>query len=224
MEAKELNYKNILKNVSFRIYKGERVCFVGKSGSGKSTILRMLNKLIAPSSGEIYFKNENVLKISPKNLRKKVSLIFQEPTLFSNTIKEEFFWLKKLKIYDNLEIKEELINQTIKICDLESLCGKSTKTFSGGEKQKLAIARSIITKPEVLLMDEPTSALDIVSNEKVMGNVFKENPEMTFVIVSHDLEVIKKADRIYAVKDGTLKEYDLINIEKIKDFLDEIYS
>lgn len=187
------NQKVVLNNLSFSINKGEIFGLVGKSGSGKSTLLRLMNGYITPDNGKIYLLGQHLTKKNNNQLVKKTSTIFQSFNLLSN-----------LNVIDNvlLPIKLRGLNkkdyynrakQLLEFVGLNDFEYNYIKTLSGGEKQRVAIARSLITNPDVIFCDEPTSALDDIVSYDVLSLLNKINKEFntTIVIVSHNINVIK---------------------------------
>lgn len=160
--VKKFNNKEVLKGINFSIKKGEKVVIIGPSGSGKSTFLRCLNLLEVPDKGEIFFEGNKVDYNNFNNLyRQKIGMIFQHFNLFSNLTVKENITLAPINLkLETPESADKLANELLKKVGLLDKANKYPKQLSGGEKQRVAIARTLAMKPKVILFDEPTSALD----------------------------------------------------------------
>lgn len=197
--------KRILEDVSFSIEKGELIFIVGPSGGGKSSLLKIIGSLKEQSRGEILFEGENYKNINPLSLRKKVRYCFQNPTLFGRKVIEDLeypFNISKEKV------DMERIKYLLKKFNLEeSILEKQSDVLSGGEKQRIALIRSLIFMPEVLLLDEVTSALDEENKmitEKALIDL--KDDGVTLVFVTHDQEqVIRHKGRVIEMKNGKVK-------------------
>lgn len=199
---------NVLNNISFTINKGERIGFVGSSGSGKSTIFKLLTKLYSLNEGKILIDGEDINNISNKTLRKNISLISQNPYIFNFSI------LDNLKI-GNLDASNDEVIESCKKADIydvimdlddkfNTFVGEGGVMLSGGEKQRLAIARTLLTKSNIILFDEATSALDNVTQDKVQKAIYGLDKDKTILIIAHRLSTINKCDRIVVVDDGNI--------------------
>ena len=199
---------NVLNNISFTINKGERIGFVGSSGSGKSTIFKLLTKLYSLNEGKILIDGEDINNISNKSLRKNISLISQSPYIFNFSI------LDNLKI-GNLDASNDEVIESCKKADIydvimdlddkfNTFVGEGGVMLSGGEKQRLAIARTLLTKSNIILFDEATSALDNVTQDKVQKAIYGLDKDKTILIIAHRLSTINKCDRIVVVDDGNI--------------------
>lgn len=199
----------IFKNVNLIVKKGEVISIIGKSGSGKSTFLKCLNRLEEINGGEILFDNKNINNYPISILRQKIGLVFQDYNLFEHLTVFENLIIGLIKIKNYSQTKSEKMTLDIlKKIDLLDKKDKFPDELSGGQKQRVAIARSMLMKPDIILLDEPTSALDKEFKESVLNliaELIEEN--MTLIIVSHEEEFVKKvSDRVIELKNNKLKE------------------
>lgn len=209
---KSFNNKKILKNITFNVEKGDRLAIIGPSGCGKSTCLRCLNMLETPDSGDIIFDNINLMNNKNKlsEIRRHIGMVFQSFNLFLNlTVLENIILAPtKLKIMNKTESIKEA-KELLKRFNLIDKINNYPKELSGGEKQRVAIIRTLIMKPKIILFDEPTSALDpemVNEVEDVIKTIAFEG--MTMIIVSHEMKFIKNvATQVMFLKDGSILEY-----------------
>ncbi len=199
----------ILKKINVTITKDKGITgIVGPSGSGKTTFLRLLNKLISPSQGEITLNNSYQYSTQPsRELRKKIGLLHQNPFLFPGTVKANVEYGPQIW---NIPLSFEEINNLLRKVDLNPLkyIDRIASDLSGGEKQRVCLARTLANKPCVLLLDEPTSSLDIVSErivEETLNKLVKEDG-IKIIIVTHSLEQTKRlTDEIIFLKNGRIE-------------------
>lgn len=198
----------VLDNVSFDIKPGERIGFVGASGSGKSTIFSLLTKLYTLKDGNILIDRKPINNISTKSLRKHISLIPQNPYIFNFSIKDNLIIsnpkatddeiveaCKKSEIYERILEFDEKFNTEV---------GEGGVTLSGGEKQRLAIARSLLKKSNIILFDEATSALDNITQDKVQKAIYGLDKNKTILIIAHRLSTVINCDKIIVVDNGRI--------------------
>ena len=200
--GKDHNERKIFENFSFTISKGDMVAIMGKSGSGKTTLLNIIGGLESIDKGTYLFNGKDVSKFNEKELlqfrRKNISFVFQNFALINEysvmdnillPLKYRYRNIDKKKLADARELLDKL--------DIGYVCDQKIDNLSGGEKQRIAIARSLISNTNVLLADEPTGALDEKSGYMIM-ELFKqmENIGKTIIIVTHDIDVAKKCDYI----------------------------
>lgn len=196
--------KAILKavnGVSFDLYKGETLGIVGESGCGKSTLARSIIQLRRPNSGDVFFKNENLVDLSQKALkqyRQKLQMVFQDPyasldprMTVSQIIAEP---AKTFNCYSNKKQLNQAVVAMMEKVGLEPrFCNRYPHAFSGGQRQRIGIARALISSPEVIIADEPVSALDVSIQAQVL-NLFadlQKEHNLTYVFIAHDLSVVK---------------------------------
>ena len=201
------NYKDniIFSDVSFEIKKGDVVSIVGKSGCGKSTLLRCLNRLEDVTSGTIYLNGKNINDFNKNELRQKIGLVFQNYNLFEHlTIIENLtIGLKKIKKIPNTQA-EKLAISMLKRFGVEDKKNNYPDELSGGQQQRVAIIRTLLMKPQIILLDEPTSALDREMKHEVLkliNDLVKQN--YTLIIVSHEEDFVNKiSDKIIKLENG----------------------
>ncbi len=200
----------VLKDVSFDVGKGEVVCLIGASGSGKSTMLRCINLLEDIDEGSIVVLDQNINEIRNINAyRRSVGMVFQQFNLFHNINVLENCILAQVKVLkkDRKEAEEAALKQLEKV-GMKDFAHAYPATLSGGQKQRVAIARALCMEPGILLFDEPTSALDPEMVGEVL-NVIKELAEedMTMVVVTHEMGFAKDAaDKVIFMDDGRILE------------------
>lgn len=211
--VKYFGKREILKNVSFDVFQGDVICIIGASGSGKSTMLRCINMLETPTSGEIIYADRNVVEEQDKLTlyRTKVGMVFQQFNLFNNmTVLENcMVGLVKVLKQDKQTAMQTALRFLEKVGMAQYINAKPHQ-LSGGQKQRVAIARALAIQPQVLLMDEPTSALDtqmVGEVLAVMRELAKEG--LTMLIVTHEIAFARDvATRIIYVEDGVIVEDD----------------
>lgn len=214
IEVRNLHYKydyfskEVLKNINFTIEDKEKVAIVGRSGSGKSTLLMLLASMFWSSSGDIYVGNQCISDetVNKNDYRKQLGIVLQQSMLFNGTIREN--------IEMGREVRQDEFEQAVYNADLadliESFSAKENtiisedgSNISGGQKQRLCIARAILKHPKVILLDEPTSSLDNVSEGHIMENLFQM--QSTVIVVAHRLSNIEKFDRIIVLENGEIE-------------------
>ncbi|MBU1143204.1 MAG: ABC transporter ATP-binding protein/permease [Firmicutes bacterium] len=200
----------ILKKIYFSVPVGTICAFVGTTGSGKSTILKLCDGLYEPTEGIIKIFGKELNNTSRYDLKGKISVAFQETVLFNTTIYENI-------VFSNKNATEEMVQKAIHCACLEdfieklplglnTIVGEGGLLISGGERQRIGIARMLLKNAELFLMDEATSSLDNKTEEAVMNNVFKYYKDKTFIIVAHRLTTIQNADLIYVLDEGEIIE------------------
>lgn len=227
---KSFGKNEVLKDIDFSVKQGDVTCIIGASGSGKSTMLRCINLLERPTSGEILYKGEDIMK--KKNVaeyRSKVGMVFQQFNLFSNmtVLKNCMVGMTKVLKMDKEEAKQQAMYYLDKVGMAPFINGKPHQ-ISGGQKQRVAIARALAMHPDVLLFDEPTSALDpqmVGEVLEVMRNLAREG--LTMIVVTHEMAFAKEvANHVVYMQDGVICEegtpqeiFDNPQKQETKDFL-----
>jgi osmoprotectant transport system ATP-binding protein len=203
----------ILKGIDLNITKGEFVVLIGPSGCGKTTTLKMINKLISPTSGAIYLNGEDISKLDTIELRRSMGYVIQQTGLFPHmTVGENIGLVPSLKKWPEDKIKEK----TIELLNMvgmkqEDYIDRYPSELSGGQQQRVGVARAFATNPEIILMDEPFSALDPITRNQLQDELFNLQQELkkTIVFVTHDMdEALKLGDRICIMQDGDILQFD----------------
>ncbi|MFW9867874.1 MAG: phosphate ABC transporter ATP-binding protein [Candidatus Thorarchaeota archaeon] len=202
----QIGEKRILEDVTTSIDLKEITGIIGPSGSGKSTFLRLLNKLISPTEGTIIYNGTNMNSLPSQQIRKDVGMVQQQPFLFKGTVKINLLYGPK--IWNIAYTDDDLIELLQKVALEPDYLEREIDSLSGGEQQRVSLARSLANKPEVLLLDEPTSSLDIISEETIEETLLKLKEEgMKIIIVTHSLEQTERVtDCLIFLKNGKLIE------------------
>jgi ATP-binding cassette, subfamily B, bacterial len=219
----ELEFKNVsfkhqtaqykaLDNISFDIKKGETIAFVGPSGSGKSTLVKLLVGLYRPQEGEIYYDGIKGSEIDFDELRSQIGFVTQDTQLFAGTIKENLLFVNPSATENDLQValQKSSCTNLLKRAEkgIETVIGEGGLKLSGGEKQRIAIARALLRNPYLLIFDEATSALDSITEEEItetIRNVSSKGNQIT-VLIAHRLSTIMHADKIYVLERGEVVE------------------
>lgn len=200
--------REILKDISFEIKRGQKVAFVGHTGSGKTTLTQLLTRFYEPLSGSIEIDGTDIREFTLESYRSKLAAVFQDTTLFNDTIRHNLEYVRDSVTFEQVR---EACRQANILDFIEGLengfdteVGERGLKLSGGEKQRLAIARAIIADPEILILDEATSALD-AKTERLVQEAFDHLMEgRTSIIIAHRLSTIRHADRIFLFERGEL--------------------
>nr|QIT08314.1 putative ABC transporter B family member 9 [Siraitia grosvenorii] len=200
----------IFSGFSLFVPSGTTAALVGHSGSGKSTVISLLERFYDPDSGEVLIDGVNLKKLKLRWIREKIGLVSQEPILFTTTIRENIMYGKENATEKEIRAATELANAA-KFIDklpkgLDTMVGEHGTQLSGGQKQRIAISRAILKDPRILLLDEATSALDTESERIVQEALVRVMENRTTVVVAHRLTTIKNADTIAVVHQGKLLE------------------
>jgi len=203
---------NAIDGISFEIKLGETIAFVGPSGSGKSTLVKLLVGLYVPNAGAIYFNDINSGQIRYNPLRRQIGFVTQDTQLYAGTIKENLLFVNPAATDDDINVALKKAAATALVAKasngLDTILGESGMKLSGGEKQRLSIARALLRQPQLLIFDEATSALDSLTEEEITGtikNISQERKQMT-ILIAHRLSTIMHADTIYVLEKGKISE------------------
>ena len=184
------------------IYPGEKICFIGDSGSGKSTIGQLIERFYDVQEGGIFIDDINIKEYNLISLRKNISYVSQEPALFNNTI------INNIK-YGNPELKTEEIKKYAEICKIEEKLNENNfDNLSGGQKQRIALIRAILKKAKILILDEATSALDNQTEIEIRNFIFDyiNKNNITTIVISHKLKTFRNFNKVYKIDNGEIVE------------------
>ncbi len=203
---------NAIDRISFQVKRGETIAFVGPSGSGKSTLVKLLVGLYQPVKGEIFFNEISSTSLRYNQLRRQIGFVTQDTQLFAGTIKDNLLFVKAdatdFEIVEALKkaSAEKLILNSSK--GIDTVLGEGGMKLSGGEKQRISIARALLRNPKLLIFDEATSALDSLTEEEVTNTIRKisQNKEQITILIAHRLSTIMHADIIYVLEKGKIVE------------------
>ena len=214
------NNEVVLNNINLNIKGGKMSALVGHSGSGKSTILNLIPRFYNVKSGDIKIDNQSIYKTKIKSLRKQISLVSQDTTLFDDTIRNNIAYANMdatesdIKEAARLSYCEEFINELPN--KYETVIGENGIRLSGGEKQRISIARAMLKKTPIILLDEATSSLDSETEEKIQNAINILTKNKTTVVIAHRLSTILNSDQIFVVEKGEIlasgKHDELLNI------------
>lgn len=214
-----------LKNINLVVNDGEFICVMGPSGSGKTTLINVASTNDKASSGKVILNGLDIKGLSKDELavlrREKIGFVFQNFRLIEHlNVKENIIFPLILKALKYSEIDSRL-NRIIKVLQLEDIINRGVYELSGGQKQKVAVARAIIHEPVILFADEPTGNLDSISTEKIMNLFYKINKELgtSIIMVTHDSVSASYSDRVMFLRDGEIyneiyKDEDKVDFHK----------
>ena len=201
------NQVQALSNVNFSVEQGEYVAIMGESGSGKTTLLNILASLDRPTGGEVILNGKNTVDIKEKELsafrRKNLGFVFQDFNLLDTFSLQDNIFLPLVLSGEKYDSMQEKLKPIAKELGIESILGKFPYEVSGGQKQRAAVARALITNPQIILADEPTGALDSKSTDQLLELFSKINGRgQTILMVTHSTKAASKAGRVLFIKDG----------------------
>ena len=213
----------VLQDISIKFTGGKMTALVGHSGSGKSTLLNLLPRIFSPTSGKIYFDNQDISKVNLVTLRDQISIVDQNTTLFDDTVLNNIKYAKpdasKEEVYKaaKLSMCDEFINKLEN--GFETTIGENGVRLSGGEKQRLSIARAFLKNSKIILLDEATSSLDSETEEKIQKALDKLTIDKTTIVIAHRLSTILNSNNIYVVDSGKIdafgKHYELLEKSEV---------
>jgi len=201
-----------IDNISFSVKAGETIAFVGPSGSGKSTLVKLLVGLYKPVSGEIYFNETSFSKIRYNQLRRKIGFVTQDTQLFSGTIKYNLQFVHPQATDEDIQnaLKKASATRLLERSEagIHTMLGENGMKLSGGEKQRISIARALLRDPQLLIFDEATSALDSITEEAITSTIrhISEDRKQIIILIAHRLSTIMHADVIYVLEKGKIVE------------------
>lgn len=203
------NKVTALQNVNFTIEDGEFVAIMGESGSGKTTLLNIIATLDKPTEGEIILEGKSLGSFKEKNLatfrRERLGFVFQDFNLLDNFSLKDNILLPLVLAGEKIEVMEERLAPIAKALGIEELLDKFPYEVSGGQKQRIAVARAIITNPDMVLADEPTGALDSKSTDELLKQFVNINKNgQTILMVTHSVKAASTAGRVLFIKDGVV--------------------
>lgn len=202
------NALNSLTDINLKVDKGEVIGIIGGTGSGKTSLVSMLSRSYDPTGGILYFEGKNIKTFDPHYLREKVGYVLQKAVIFKGTIRENLKW-------GNQNATDEEIIEALKLAQayqvvmkkpggLDEMVEQNGRNFSGGERQRISIARALVKKPEVLILDDSSSALDLLTEKALRSNIYSLDYHPTIFIVSQRTSSIMSADKIIVLDDGKI--------------------
>lgn len=197
----------ILQDISFEIYEGDRIAIVGPSGAGKSYLLRLLNRLCEPTSGKIYLENREYRQIASRELRQSVILVAQEPKLLGMNVREALAYPLVLRNLPKSQIQQRLSYWTEQLHIPDDCLGRTETQLSTGQRQLVNLARGLVIQPKILLLDEPTSSLDLGTASRIVEvlNQLYEKHQTTILMVNHQLDIAQTfCTRLLYLQQGRL--------------------
>ena len=211
--SKKFRNKTVLKNITFNIGKGELIVIIGASGCGKTTTLKMINRLIRPTSGRILVNDEDISLKNVIDLRRNMGYVIQQTGLFPHmTVRQNIELIPTVQKKDKAAIKERTYELMEMVgLNAEEFLDRYPTELSGGQQQRVGVARAFATDPEIILMDEPFSALDPITRTGLQDELVNLQAQLkkTIVFVTHDMdEAIKIADKICIMDAGSILQYD----------------
>ncbi|HET9087907.1 MAG TPA: phosphate ABC transporter ATP-binding protein [Acidobacteriaceae bacterium] len=194
--------KSLLRNIDLRLEQGQVLAVIGPSGAGKSTLLRLLNRLDEPTSGQLLLQGKDFRELEPAQLRRRIGMVMQRAYLFPGTVGSNIAYGPA---QHGVSLDHDQVEALLEHVGMSGYAERDAATLSGGEAQRISIARALANHPEVLLLDEPTSALDDTSKagvERLLATIVRER-ETTCVWVTHDLGQTRRvADLVLSMRDG----------------------
>ena len=207
-KLKDIKFKNILDIENLEIHENVVTIVKGESGSGKSTMLKLLNNIVSPDSGVVMYNGVDVNDINPITLRREVIMQSQFPNIFPGNVRENLNIIFTLRGEEGLD--DEKLLKALKIVNLKKDLTDDAQNLSGGEKTRLSIARLFLVEPEVFLLDEPGASLDSKTEEILMNNVISEikRRNKTLIYISHSENQESISDEIITMKDGRVISHE----------------
>jgi D-methionine transport system ATP-binding protein len=223
--ATSINSRYLLQDISFTIDDRDRAVIIGASGAGKTSLLRLLNRLQQPTAGYIYFNSQPIEQVPVVRLRRQVVLVPQEPKLLGMRVWDTLAYPLNLQKLPKQEIQERITSWQAKLHIPQAWLERNELQLSLGQRQLITIARALVMQPKVLLLDEPTSALDAGSAERFIEILIEltQTADTSIVMVNHQLELAQKfATRVLYLQQGQLKEnlpVESVNWQQLREYL-----
>ncbi|WP_436513065.1 ATP-binding cassette domain-containing protein [Clostridium thermobutyricum] len=207
--TKSYGEKNILKDFSLNIKKGEFLTIIGSSGCGKTTVLKMINGLIKPNKGNVFVDGKDISKINLIDMRRKIGYVIQGVGLFPHMkIKNNISYTLNLEKKENKEEILSKVKKLVKIVGLdEEIINRYPNELSGGQRQRVGIARALVGEPDIILMDEPFGAVDEITRKLLQDEIYKiyKKYNVTIVFITHDIrEALKLGTRVIVMDNGEI--------------------
>lgn len=221
----------VLKDFCVDIQNGEFISVIGGSGSGKTTVLKLINGLLIPDQGEIYVQDKDIRKVDQNELRRNIGYVIQSIGLFPHmTIEENIGYVLSLTKQDSSLIQDRVMEMMAVMKLEEQLLNRYPDELSGGQKQRVGIARALASHPKILLMDEPFGAVDEITRHSLQDEILRIYHELhiTIFFITHDIrEALRLGTRVMIMKDGNIEQFDTPDIVKKQpqtDFVRQLLS
>jgi ATP-binding cassette subfamily B protein len=204
--------RNALSNITFQVEKGQTIAFVGPSGAGKTTLVKLLVGLYHPNKGNIFYDGISSTNLDLEKLQKRIGFVTQDTQLFAGTIRENLLFVKPLASDEEcLEVLRKAACNTLlerASHGLDTVIGEGGVKVSGGEKQRLSIARALLRNPEIMIFDEATSSLDSITEEEINSTIrdVSQNHHQITIMIAHRLSTIMHSDKIFVLERGKIIE------------------
>jgi putative ABC transport system ATP-binding protein len=209
--SRVVNNKILVDDVNFEVRTGEVLAIVGPSGAGKSSLLRLLNRLDEPTTGTVYVQGTDYRQIAPRELRRKLGMVNQRPYLFPGTVEQN---LQFGPLQRGESLSKDAVDELLSRVGLRGYAGRNVANLSGGEAQRVSVARTLANSPLILLLDEPTSALDETSKREVEASIqtVVRDQGLTCILVTHDTaQAARLAARALVLESGHVARNGPIN-------------
>jgi D-methionine transport system ATP-binding protein len=205
--AASVGAHDLLQDISFEVEAGDRIAIVGASGAGKTSLLRLLNRLSEPTQGKIFFEGQEIRQMPPMQLRQQIVMVQQESKLLGMTVRQALEYPLTLRKVPKPTMQQQVLTWTEQLHIPEDWLGRTELQLSLGQRQWVAIARALMIQPKILLLDEPTSALDAGRSTYLINLLsnLAENQRITIIMVNHQLDLAEQfCDRVLQLEEGRL--------------------
>jgi len=215
IEFKDVSFKYsdeenfVLKNISFTINPSETIALIGPTGSGKSTLIKLLLRFYEPTKGKIFIDDVDLTKISKTSVREKIGVVLQKAFLFSDTIENNIAYAQanKTNIIETTNMAGLTNIDSVFVNGIETVVGEKGVSLSGGQKQRVSLARTLLSDPDILILDDVTSAVDTTTEKEILKNLQKLAKERTTINITHRLSSLSFADRIIILENGKISDF-----------------